>query len=537
MSNYSQVKLPREARNALRAAITNAPGWNSWRAANMAEPDGTVRDASTMGRADLFAAADALGVDVLDLLARYEGTGAASVTLTEPAEADAAPLAAKLDAPAADLTGKAVEELIREALAPAEGMVGPRLLDMLAQSVAPLAAAASQGPRIVEKIVTKTVNVAGPAGAAGDDAAPSVRPCNIVKHVNGRDLFGLSKTDCGHWHVPLNSSISVWDGTEAEGVPARDPFHVWDAEALAYMGIASAYADQSDPLRNLSRVLLFGPAGTGKTSSVAQFAAMTGRPFVRIAFDRTTEPAELIGQRMPRAGGGTEFRQGALVQAMQTPGCVILLDEPSFLRPGAAAVLQTILDVGAIYLKEDGNRRVQLAPGVIICAADNTALTGDETGRYCDTQTQNIALQDRFAWIVQCDYLSEAREASVLHHRTGIARDAASAMVAFAATTRKNAATGQLTAGVSLRRLMAWAVAVEAGVPSAHAFKASILSGTDAADRETIRGLEKNMAPHASIDAAAHGLPAPVAAPDLPPLPMTPQGERAAAAFGAVHSA
>lgn len=535
MSNYSNVTLPREARNALRAAITASPNWHQWRAANMAEPDGTMRDASSMTRKDLFAAADALGVDVLGLLSRFEGTGAASVTLTAPAPIAAA---AKIDVPASgeDFTGKDVSELVREALAPAEGMVGPRLLDMLAQTVAPLAAAAAQGPRIVEveKIVTRTVNVAAPNASSDDASAPLVRPCNITRQENARALFGLNKSDCGHWGAPLDQPIAIWDGTEAEGVPARDPWHVWDAEALAYMCIASRYADENNALRNLSRVLLFGPAGTGKTSSVAQFAAMTGRPFVRIAFDRTTEPAELIGQRMPRAGGGTEFRQGALVQAMQTPGCVILLDEPSFLRPGAAAVLQTILDVGAIYLKEDGNRRVQLAPGVIICAADNTALAGDETGRYCDTQTQNIALQDRFAWIVACDYLSEAREASVLHHRTGIAQDAASAMVAFASVTRKNAATGQMTAGVSLRRLMAWAVAVQAGVPSAHAFKASILSGTDAADRETVRGIEKNMTPHAAIDRAAQGLPAIDTA---APVTVTPQGAQAAAAFGAVHSA
>lgn len=507
----AQITLTREARNALRAAVTAASGWHNWRAVNLADADGTIRDASTMKRAELLAAAEALGIDALAIVG-------ASVS-------DAAPAAPLDAAPAAplDVSGKSADALIREALAPAEGMVGPKLLDMLAASVAPLAAAAAAGPKIVEKIITKTVTV----GNGSSDAMPA-RFCDVQSAATPRDLFGLKASDCGQWRAALETDISIWDGTGADGVPDIDPHHVWDAEALAYLSIASRYADENSPLRNMSRVLMFGPAGTGKTSSVAQFAALTRRPFVRIAFDRTTEPAELIGQRMPKAGGGTEFREGALVSAMQIPGCVILLDEPSFLRPGAAAVLQTLLDNGAIYLKEDGNRRVQLAHGVVICAADNTNLAGDETGRYCDTQTQNIALQDRFAWLVKCDYLPEGREASVLHARTGLHMDAARVMVTFANRTRQNAKSGQITAGVSLRRLVAWAVAVKAGVPSLQAFGAAVMSACDAADRETVQGLAKNLADHATIDAAAWGKPLPVR---QDPATMTPAGAAAAETF------
>ena len=254
---------------------------------------------------------------------------------------------------------------------------------------------------------------------------------------------------------------------------------------------------------------------------------------MRIAFDRTTETAELIGQRMPKAGGGTVFREGALVQAMQVPGCVVLLDEPSFLRPGAAAVLQTMLDTGVVYLKEDNNRCVEMAPGVIILAADNTALNGDETGRYADTLVQNIALQDRFGFIVPLDYMPESQEANVLVARTGVPMAAARAMVGFASTTRKGAANGQLTAGCSLRRLMAWATAVNSGIPSAAAFKSTVFNATDAADREVIRGLEKNSAGHNVIDAAMGGNAAPMTA---DPSTMSAQAQAAASVFAAPPS-
>lgn len=523
----STISLSREARNAIRAAVTNSPGWKEWRAAHLFRPDGTLRDASQMVREELLAAAAALGVDVHAIAAAAPvamiDTAETSTDEKEtPAMTATATAPATNAAPATGLEGRNVDDVIREALAPAEGMVGQKLLDMLAASVAPLASAAVAGPRIV----TRTVQVKAPV--SDGDTAPA-RLVSLMHVKAAREVFGIKVSDAGTWRDVLDKDVSLWDGTHAEGVPAIDPHHVWDTEALAYMVLASRFADEGSALRNMSRVLMYGPAGTGKTSTAAQFAAVTGRPFVRVAFDRSTEAAELIGQRMPKAGGGTEFREGALVAAMQVPGCIILLDEPSFLRPGAAAVLQTILDTGAVYLKEDGNRRVELAPGVVICAADNTNLTGDETGRYADTMAQNIALQDRFAYLVPLDYLPENREASVLHNRTGIPLDAAKAMVAFAGTTRKGAATGQLTAGCSLRRLVAWATGCMAGVPSVAAFKASVFNAADAADRETIRGLEKNTADHGRIDAIVSGKPV---ASTADRASMSPKAAAAASVFG-----
>lgn len=514
----TEFKMTREIRNAIRAAVTNAPGWHGWRATNLANPDGSIRDAGSMLKHEILLAADALGIDPLAVAktVETEPTLPLEAPHVEPVENIAAPMGDM----AHDFAGRDIAELIRDALAPAEGMVGPKLFDMLAASVAPLATAAAAGPRVIRETIA--------VNADGETVQPATRHCRIVAKRNARELFGLAPNECGTWRDALEKPLSVWDGTGADGVPLRDPHHVWDAEALAFLSIAARNADEGKALRNLSRVLLFGPAGTGKTSSVAQFAAMTNRPFVRLAFDRTTEPAELIGQRMPKLGGGTEFREGALVSAMQVPGCVILLDEPSFLRPGAAAVLQTILDIGAIYLKEDGNRRVDLAPGVIICAADNTNLTGDETGRYADTMAQNLALQDRFAWLVRCSYLTPEREAAVIQARTGLNGEAARMMADFAQSSRLVADAGQMTTGLSLRRLISWAVAVHAGVTSEHAFAAAILKAADVADRETIRGLEKATAMHPAIDAHAKGLPLPAA-----PQATTPQGQAAAAAFQA----
>lgn len=568
------VIITRQLRPLVRAAVVSHPHWHAWRATNPA-PDGTLWNVSSIPTAALRRAAQAMGIDI-EALARAngltpayfdDGTVSGPATATYAAAAPHLPEAARVaiadhasdtfdtdpdthtqepatmttatataTAMPTKLEGAAPSDLINAALAPVSDYVSSKVLAALTDAVRPLAEAAAQGPRVetreVIKEVIKTVAVRAPGGDTAD-AGTGGRLCQITGRDTAVKALGLKLGETGAWRAPLLEDVSLWDGASDDGVPAVDPFHVWDAEAAAYMAIASRHADAGHRLRNMSRVLFFGPAGVGKTSTAIQYAARTGRPFFRIAFDRTTEGAELTGQRMPKAGGGTEYREGALVSAMQVPGAVILLDEPSFLRPGVAAVLQTILDNGCCYLKEDGNRRVDLAPGVIIVAADNTNLTGDETGRYADTMVQNIALQDRFAFIVQMDYLPPNREADLLVNITGIPVDAARVMVGFAGATRKGAATGQVTSGCSLRRLVAWSLACREGVPSAAAFKASIMNGADAADRETLRGLEKNLADHGMIDRTLRP-----AAPDTmsgtgatPGSTLTSEGAQAASVF------
>jgi MoxR-like ATPase len=593
------MKLTRDLRNALRSQVTNNSGWAAWRAANLANTDGTLRDAASMTRVDLLRSAIDLNIDIPaiagafgltvtwpeihtdmasfahfattpvaamasspDYTAAPSGIQALVSGLAPPfptvshalaagmpgtaSEAVSTPVShASKEAPMTSTTtttaaasiyaGKDIASIIREALAPADGMVGQKLFDQLVSAVTPLAeiaVAPPPAPVIVEKEVIKTVTVRAP-GAAGESADTTLaRLCQPSEKRSGREVFGVKGSVSGTWRAVLDEPVTVWDGTAAEGVPALDPYHVWDLEALAYMAIASRFADDGHALREKSRVLMYGPAGTGKTTGAMQFAARTGRPFIRIAFDRSTEAAELVGQRMPKAGGGTVYHEGALTQAMQVPGCVILLDEPSFLRPGVAAVLQTILDTGTVYLKEDGNRAVAMAPGVVIFGADNTALNGDETGRYADTLVQNIALQDRFAWLVPLDYMPESQEAMVLHNRVGVPVEAAKHMVTFATATRRGAANGQLTAGCSLRRLIAWATAVKAGIPSQAAFKSAIMNAADPADRESVRGIEKNAAGHGAIDAVIAGKGAPAGADMATGMTGTAQGSAAASVFG-----
>jgi cobaltochelatase CobS len=388
-------------------------------------------------------------------------------------------------------------------------VIGHRILGELRAKVQALALLADKPP--VETIREVKIDVPRDVIVTKEVQVETIRTVavpvdqSIIDQMSGRPLPQMT----GHKSTSelfgtrtggVKLDVSTWSGTAPDGVPAVDPDYVWVPEMLAYLAIHAKESDASTAKRHATRSLFCGPAGTGKTTAAEQFAAATGRPYVRVPAHRQMELGELIGQRYPH-NGTTVFRPGALVAAMQVPGTVILLDEPSILPPGTAAILQTILDTGVVYLREDGNRVVTMAPGVMVIAADNTNLAGDQTGRYAGTMAQNIALQDRFAFIVAVDYLPADREARVLVSRTGIPQEAAKAMVHFATTSRTQAGQGQITTGTSLRRLMAWANGVMAGLKSEQAFKTAILNPCDATDLETIRGLASNVVNHAAIDA------------------------------------
>jgi MoxR-like ATPase len=529
--NHYNTSLPRDLRNAVRAALTSHSFWPAWRAARL-----EGRSAADMKRSEIIEACNEMEIDIAAIAASL---GAPSQQDTDTMETAPASLTARDDAGAlpmggtlhAAFEGRDPESLVNEALADVEGMIGSKLVAMLQSSIAPLAQAASQGPRVEVRTETREVVKTVTVDASGQAVAAPAGLVNLVEMREGKRVFAKGLKAKGATRFG-SLPIPVCDGIAGEGdVPAHDATYVWQGDMLGYLcAVAHLAASNDTAKRKRASALLYGPAGTGKTSAVECFAAACGRPFYRIAIDRNTEGLELIGQRLPVPGGGTVFHEGALVTAMQVPFAVILIDEPSFLRPGTAAVLQTILDKRYTILKEDKNRRVEFAEGVMVVLADNTNLCGDETGRYADTIAQNVALQDRVGFFVPVDYLPAVLEAQSLSTHSGLALAACERMVTFAGLTRHGKNNGTLTTGTSYRRLLAWADAVTLGAPSQSAFNASIINPADAADRPTLAQLENaNSNMHADIDTAAAG--GTVADPIVQGSASRPQNVRAADAF------
>jgi MoxR-like ATPase len=384
--------------------------------------------------------------------------------------------------------GRDAETLIAEALAPASAHMTPHLAQMMPGLLRPFVEAATKGPRVVTKTIVR--NVDGVEGASS--AAPVV---NVLRKSMLYAAFGMPKSAAplAYRYAFENVCVNVCDYSEA---PAVDPAYVWNVEALAQLGAADATG---------MNAWAFGHAGTGKTEGVRQYAARLGRPFVRIPIDRTTEPQEIIGQEMPRKGGGMEWRDGKLTRAFRVPHCVILIDEPTLLRSGSLAVFQTALDTREIHLPT--GEVVRAADGVFIVACDNTAGCGDDSGRYVDTAAVNVAFMDRFAFRVEFSFLPASSEIAMLANHTGIAPECARLMVDYASLTRSNADAGKLTMGLTPRRLICWAKAVRVGVSSAKAFQSCVVAGAAPEDRETILMLEAQSlrSQHATIDGIARG--------------------------------
>ena len=385
--------------------------------------------------------------------------------------------------------GRDADTLIAEILAPASPHMTPHLAAMMPGLIEGVVQAATRGPRVVTKTVVKAVS------GDGVDAASVAPVVNVLRNAPLFKAFSMRKSDApqAYRYAFENVGVNVCDYADA---PAVDPAYVWNVEALSQLGAADATG---------MNAWAFGHAGTGKTEGVRQYAARLGRPFVRIPIDRTTEPQEIIGQEMPRKGGGMEWRDGKLTRAFRVPHCVILIDEPTLLRSGSLAVFQTALDTREIHLPT--GEVVRAAEGVFIVAADNTAGCGDDSGRYVDTAAVNVAFMDRFAFRVEFSFLPASSEIAMLTNQTGVNPDCARLMVDYASLTRSNADSGKLTMGLTPRRLLCWAKAVRVGVSSAKAFQSCIVASASPEDRETILMLEAQSlrSQHGTIDGIARG--------------------------------
>lgn len=355
------------------------------------------------------------------------------------------------------------------------------------------------------------VTVVTAAPISGD--CPQSRP--TARTVAWGDAFGVTGT-------LATRTAHVWDGAHPN-TPAIDPLYVWPDKPtqLALTQLARG--------RN---VYAFGPAGTGKTEFAEQIAARLGRPFALISCDSTTDGPTLVGMTVPK-GDTVGWQDGQLTRAIQTPGCVVCIDEPSVARPGALFVMQNMLAKRVLWISEAEGRRVPVAPGVMFLSTDNTAgLGGGSRKGYTDTNRLNGAYLDRFGARIRFSYLPEMDEAKVIVARTGATPALAKLLVQAATLTRAAEASDQLTNGIGLRRLLAWAEMLTDGNSAEDAFEAAILNAAPDQDQETLRQ-QCSLACDASTVAMALAPPSARHAPTVDPTASnpTPQGRRAASDF------
>jgi MoxR-like ATPase len=123
---------------------------------------------------------------------------------------------------------------------------------------------------------------------------------------------------------------------------------------------------------------------------------------------------------------------------------------------------------------------------------------------YTDTNRLNAAYLDRFGARVRFEYLPERDEVKIIASRTGCTRELATLLIKAATLTRALADTEQLTAGIGLRRLLAWARLLSRGHSVADAFECAVINAAPEQDHETLRQQCALAVDAANVQAALH---------------------------------
>jgi len=195
-------------------------------------------------------------------------------------------------------------------------------------------------------------------------------------------------------------------------VPQEDP----------YFYVSQDLADIFEHIHTLSKkkpvnVLISGRQGCGKSSLVRQYAAIYQQPLSTFQVGILSEPGQLFGE-YALEGGETKYKQFLFPEAIQTPNCVIHLEEinrPE--HPKALNMLFSLLsDSREVWLEELGQLKV--AEGVVFFATLN------EGEDFVGTELLDVALRDRFYFLLM-DYLPNEVEKEVLIKKTGISAEQA----------------------------------------------------------------------------------------------------------------
>ncbi len=190
-------------------------------------------------------------------------------------------------------------------------------------------------------------------------------------------------------------------------IPEADPFYYVDSDTLKILRLIQSIS-QKHPVN----VLVAGRQGCGKSSIVRQYAAVYQKPMATFQVGILSEPGQLFGE-YALENGETRYKQFLFPQAIQTPNCLIHLEEinrPE--HPKALNMLFSLLsDDREVYMDELGTLKV--AQGVTFFATLNE---GDE---YIGTELLDPALRDRF-YVLLMDYLPREVEREVLIKKTGV---------------------------------------------------------------------------------------------------------------------
>lgn len=257
-------------------------------------------------------------------------------------------------------------------------------------------------------------------------------------------------------------------------VPDADPTFWIEEQVAKFLHVVEERSRKGE----IINVLLVGPTGTGKSSLPREFAAKWQHPFFTMHCQMVTEPGDWWGTREMSPELGTYFRRAALLDAAETTGCVILLDEANRTHPENLNALFGFLDHRRRAWIPALHREVAVAPGVVFFVTLNEGID------YVGTNAVDKALRDRIPSAIRLEYPPRRVEMDILVKRIGIDAEAAGNLVELAHVIRKNPKLG---VAISTRQLLECAALLKEGLRLHDAVMFALVNGTEEnVDRKAI---------------------------------------------------
>ena len=314
-----------------------------------------------------------------------------------------------------------LERSMNQKLGEVRGEVDPDALQLqVAKAVADTFAPFKQAA--TAEVMTEVADLAGVYAAE-------------VKSV--REVFGVDVRDSKGDIV----NVDIWNHPNA---PAIDPNFIWTEYILKQLLLSQSTGEH---------LWFGGEKGTGKSETARQFAARTGRNYVRINFHKYTSAEDYLGA-VGLVNGATVFQPKDFLMAYTTPSTIILLDEVTNADAGELAPLNGFLEPNSAVSYGGAVRRK--ANGVLVFAADNTLGNGDDSGRYAGTRTMNSALVDRFARVVHFEYLPLVKEVEAVVRHTGCTEEVARHVLKAIHVARSKVTTGDIVDAPSIRSVISF---------------------------------------------------------------------------------
>jgi hypothetical protein len=183
-------------------------------------------------------------------------------------------------------------------------------------------------------------------------------------------------------------------------------------------------------------VLIYGPTGPGKTTSIVAWAAKNQLRLAAVSGNAALEPSQLIGKYVPDGNGGFEWIDGPITDVVRNGG-VLILDELNFISPKIYTILYSLLDGRrCLILLDHHGETIQAHPDLTIFATMNP--------EYVGTTPLNFAMRNRFSVQIPWDYDDDV-EAQLIKSK---------ALLVIAKQLRTEAAKGEFETPISTNMLM-----------------------------------------------------------------------------------